>query len=377
MRLAGRSLNALTRFIHKFISDIFPLTLLVRKQTYLRTRLTKTISLRFGAAISPRNLMPSSFALFLVLLFPILINAQAGGHTLFGDVRVDENQTSGLKPLFLQVLLYSEDGRLLTRQTISSNGRYRFLDLRDGRYELAVEIENVEVARVRVIVSAPFKTDFRQDLEFQWRDKSASARAEVVSAADLYNRSTANADLFRKAAEASEKKKFAEAIRLLRQIVETDPKDFPAWTELGTMYFILKNFEQAENAFKEALQRNTDYAVALISLGRIRIVRKNFDGAIEVLSHAVRVQPASAQANYFLGEAYLQAKLGSKAVPYLKEAIKLDPAGMADAHLRLAALYNARGMRDKAAAEYDAFLKQRPDFVDRKRLEEYIAANKK
>ena len=143
------------------------------------------------------------------------------------------------------------------------------------------------------------------------------------------------------------------------------------------MYFILKNFEQAENAFKEALQRNTDYAVALISLGRIRIVRKNFDGAIEVLSHAVRVQPASPQANYFLGEAYLQIKLGSKAVPYLKEAIKLDPAGMADAHLRLAALYNARGMRDKAAAEYDAFLKQRPDFVDRKRLEEYIAVNKK
>ncbi len=332
----------------------------------------KTISLRFGPAISLCNLTPSSFALFLVLLFPILINAQAGGHTLFGDVRVDESQTSGLKPLFLQVLLYSEDGRLLTRQTTSSNGRYRFVDLRDGRYDVVVEVENVEVARVRVVVSAPFKTDFRQDLEFQWRDKSGGGRAEVISAG-----SAVNAGLFRKAAEASEKKRFEQAISLLRRIVETDPKDFPAWTDLGTTYFIQKNFEGAENAYKEALNRHPDYAIALISLGRVRIVQKNFNGAIEVLTHAVEVMPTSAQANYFLGEAYLQVRLGSKAVPYLNQAIKLDPVGMAEAHLRLAALYHARALKDKAAAEYEAFLKQRPDYPDKKRLKEYIAANKK
>jgi cytochrome c-type biogenesis protein CcmH/NrfG len=337
----------------------------------LSPQLTKTISLRFGPAT------PSSFALFLILLFPIPINAQAGGHTLFGDVRVDENQTSGLKPLFLQVLLYSEDGRLLTRQTISSNGRYRFLDLRDGRYDVVVEVENVEVARVRVIVSAPFKTDFRQDLEFQWRDKSGSGRGEVISAADVYNRSTANAELFRKAAEAREKKRFERAISLLRQIVEDDPKDFTAWTELGTTYFIQKNFEGAENAYKEALNGHPDYAIALISLGRVRIVQKNFSGAIEVLTHAVGVLPTSAQANYFLGEAYLQVRLGSKAVPYLNQAIKLDPVGMAEAHLWLAALYHARALKDKAAAEYEAFLKQRPDYADKKKLKEYIAANKK
>ena len=78
-----------------------------------------------------------------------------------------------------------------------------------------------------------------------------------------------------------------------------------------------------------------------------------------------------------LGEAYLQMKKGSKAVGYLNEALKLDPIGMAEAHLRLAALYNGAGMKDKAAAEYELFLKKRPDFADRKKLEQYIAANKK
>lgn len=333
--------------------------------------------MRFGPAISLCNVTPSALVLFLILLFPILLKAQAGGHTLFGDVRVDENQTNGLKPLFLQVILYTEDGRLLTRQTISSNGRYRFLDLRDGRYEVVVEVENVEVARVRVTVSSPFKTDFRQDLEFQWREKSGGGRAEVVSAADVYNRSAANAELLRKAQEASVKKNFDRAISLLRQIVETDSKDFIAWTELGTTYFIKKNFEGAENAYKEGLKRNPNYAIALISLGRVRIVQKNFNGAIEVLTHAVEVIPDSAQANYFLGEAYLQVKLGSKAVPYLNQAIKLDPVNMAEAHLRLAALYHARALKEKAAAEYEAFLKLRPDYPERKKLKEYIAANKK
>lgn len=339
--------------------------------------LIANISLRFRVDVCSRKQCYLAPAVLLIVLSSILIYGQAGGHTLFGDIKVDESQASGLNPISLQVLLYSEDGRLLNRQTVPSNGRYRFLDLRNGRYEVVVEVENVEVARVRVVVSAPFKTDFRQDLEFQWREKSTSAKAEVLSAADIYNRLAANAELFRKATEAHEKKNYAQAILLLRNLVNTDPKDFPAWTELGTMYFIQKNFDEAENSFLEALKVNPDYSVALISLGRLRIVLKNFDGSIEALTHAVKVQPTSAQANYFLGEAYLQVKLGSKAVPYLYEAIRLDPSGMAEAHLRLAALYNARDMKDKAAAEYEAFLKQRPDYPDKKKLKQYIEANKK
>jgi tetratricopeptide (TPR) repeat protein len=318
-----------------------------------------------------------SLSLFLILLLAGSVAAQGGGHTLFGDIKVDESQAGGLKPMSLQVLLYSESGNLILRQTVPSNGRYRFLDLRKGRYDVVVEVENAEIARVRVYVTSPFKTDIRQDIELRWLDRSRTSRAGMVSAADTYSRSTANAALFSKAGEASKKKLYDQAISLLREIVETDPGDFPVWLELGTMYFIQKSFAEAETAFIEALKTHPDYAVALISLGRLRIARKNFVGAIEVLTQAVKVQPASPQANYFLGEAYLQVKLGSKAVPYLNEAIKLDPGGMADAHLRLAALYNARDLKDKAAAEYEAFLKERPDYPDKKQLKAYIAANKK
>ncbi len=317
-----------------------------------------------------------TLSILLILLLTRTVAAQTGGHTLFGDIKVDESETNGSKVATFQVLLYAESGSLLMRQIVPSNGRYRFLDLRNGRYEVVVEVENSEVARVLVSVNSPFKTDFRQDIEFQWRE-GLTSRAGVISVADNYSRSAENASLFKKANKASARKRYDEAILILRGIVASDSADFQAWQELGTMYFIQKNFAESEESYTQALKKHANYALALISLGRLRIARKNFQGAIEVLNQAVNVEPTSAQANYFLGEAYLQVKLGSRAVPYLNEAIRLDPVGMADAHLRLAALYNARNLKDRAADEYVEFLKQRPDDPEKKKLEAFIAAHKK
>ena len=315
-------------------------------------------------------------SLLVNLLFAVTVAAQNGGHVLFGDIKVDESQSSKATIAAFHVLLYNESGGLLMRQTVPSNGRYRFLDLRNGRYELVVEFENKEIARVMVSVNSPFKTDFRQDIELQWKSLSTTTKTGVLSAAEFYSRSVENKSLLRQAREASEKKHYDQANLLLRKIVDADDRDFPVWEELGTNFFILKTFFEAESCYLKALQLRPDYIPAMINLGRLRIVVKNLNGAVEVLERALKLQPTSSPANYFLGEAYLQAKLGSKAVPYLNEAIRLDPVTMADAHLLLAALYNAKGLKDKAAAEYAAFLKQRPNYSDRKRLEAYISANK-
>ena len=303
--------------------------------------------------------------LLCALLISSAVVAQSGGHVLIGDIKVDESNAGDSTIATFQVLLYNESGGLIMRQTVSSNGRYRFMDLRNGRYEVAVEYETREIARVLVTVQSPFRTDFRRDIELQW-SSPRNAKTGVVSVLDYYDRSEANKHLFRQAKEASEKKHYEQAIDQLRQIVDADDRDFPAWEELGTNFFILKSLFEAESCYFKAVQLRPDYLPALINLGRVRIVAKNFAGAIEALDRAVKLQPKSAPANYFLGEAYLQAKLGSKGVVYLNEAIKLDPVAMADAHLLLAALYNAKGLKQKAAAEYSAFLQQRPDYPERK-----------
>ena len=132
-----------------------------------------------------------------------------------------------------------------------------------------------------------------------------------------------------------------------------------------------------KKSYRSALTAKPDYFKALLNLGRVQMARKNYEGAIESLDASLKIEPKSASANFFLGQAYLQVKKGSKAVVYLNEALTLDPIGMADAHLHLAALYNGAGMKDKAAAEYEQYLKKKPDSPDRAKLEKYISENKK
>lgn len=300
-----------------------------------------------------------------------------GEHVLFGDFEVDESKATKTKPLVYEVVLYNQGGTPVARQYVSSKGRYRFLNLFNGLYELAVLLDNDEIARMRVEIMAPFKNDFRQDLAVAWRAPGgAPAKSGSMTSADPYKRGPANEKLFNKAKEATDQKRYDDAIAALQELLKLDPKDFQAWAELGTIHLFKQNFDESEKAYLRSTAERPTFFLALMNLGRLRVLRKNFEGAIEPLTEAVKVQPASADANYYLGEAYLQIKKGSKAVPYLYEALKLDPVGRADVHLRLAALYNAAGMKAKAAVEYEEFLKKKPDYADRKKLEQYIADNK-
>jgi tetratricopeptide (TPR) repeat protein len=316
----------------------------------------------------------SLFALAALFVFALATpsRAQDSGHILYGDLRVDESKAEGHVPLAFDIILYSDSGSVIGRQSVPNGGRYRFMNLANAMYTLAVEVEGNEVARMRVQVLSTFKTDFRQDIALQWRARAAGRPASV--AADAYKRTSSNQKLFDRAADAMNASKYADAVELLRQLVAADPKDHEAWTELGTAYISQQNADEAEKAYLSAAEAKPTYAPALVNLGRLRVMEKKFDAAVEVLSKAVALPSPSADANFLLGESYLQLKKGSKAVPYLEEAARL---GRADAHLRLATLYNAAGLKDRAAAEYEQYLTKKPDSPDRKKLEDYIKANKK
>jgi tetratricopeptide (TPR) repeat protein len=329
----------------------------------------------------------SILSLLFVVMFPFAtVYAQlqrapepprfAGGeHVLFGDVRVDETKAAGSKPLLYEVVLYNVGNTIVGRQFVTAAGRYRFLNLANGQYELAVLVDGNEVARLRVEVMAPIKNDFRQDINLEWKSTGFS-KPGTVEAADFHPRTSANEKLFLKAKESTDQKRYDDSIVILQQLVAADPHDFPAWTELGAVYLFKQNYDESEEAYLKAIAEQPSYFRALMNLGRLRYIRKKYDLAIEPLTKAVKIQPTSADANYYLGEAYLQIKKGSKAVGYLYEALKLDPIGRADVHLQLAALYNAAGYKDKAAIEYEEFLKKKPNYPDRKKIEQYITENK-
>jgi tetratricopeptide (TPR) repeat protein len=303
------------------------------------------------------------------------LSGRSGGKALYGEITVEGEDLHSGKPVKVDLTLYTETRTLVEHNTASGNSRYRFNNIPQGVYELVAEVEGVEVARIRVDLRSPLVDDFKQDLSFAWT--ANGPKSSSANTADQYQRNSANAALFTKADGALNNKNFDVAADLLKKILTNDPKDFQVWAQLGNVHLLQNKYSEAENEYLRAIDLHAGYFFALLNLGRTEIGLQRFDVAADVLDRAVKLRPKSADANYLLGECYLQLKKGSLAVGFFNEALKLDPKGMAEAHLRLALLYNAAGMKDKAAAEYEVFLKQRPDYQDRKKLEEYISANKK
>lgn len=299
----------------------------------------------------------------------------AGNNVLYGDVQVSGASAQGS----FQVTLYAGLNEL-GKQVVGNGGRYRFNNLSNGEYDLVVEFENQVIYRrpIRINELMGTGTDIKNDVVLEARvSGGGSVTPAVVSAALAYNRSAENQGFYDRAVAALARKDTAGAISLFEQLLANDPKDFVAWAELGTLYFKDDKFAKAEDAYLRALQAKPDFLLAMLNLGKLQLAQKKYEIAVDVLTKAVTADPQSADAQQYLGEAYLGLKKGSKALGPLNEAIRLDPKGKADIHLRIAALYNAAGMKDKAAVEYEQFLAKRPDYAEKAKLQDYIKANKK
>jgi len=328
---------------------------------------------------------PFRFVAVLLLLLTASIcgQAQKDNLALFGEVRIRVKGTGErATPPVTTIILFSPSGPglarptgpELARQRIPNGGSYRFSDLPAGEYELAIEIERAEVSRTRVFLSSlmgPF--GLQHDITLEWQPPSDSTKSTTISA-DVHERNAANKRLFKKAEEAVAEKEYDQATSLLKQIIASDKADYQAQTILGTLLASRGRLDEAEQAYLSALSARPNFPQALLDFGRLRLKQKRFADAIEPLTRLVGLQPDSGEANLLLSDAYVQAKMLSKAIPHLNSAAYL---GYPEAHLRLAWIYDAVGSKDKAAREYEEFLKKKPDYPDRQKLAGYIKANKK
>jgi len=335
-------------------------------------------------------MIPQSFR-FAGVCFVILIASVCGlaqvakdNLALYGDVRIRVQGTGErATPPQATLILFSPSGKELARptgpererRTVTNGGTYRFDNLTPGEYELAVEIDLHEVSRTRIFLSslhAPY--GLQQDIVVDLQTAGSSTKGSTVSAADVHERSAANKRLFKKAEDAVTVNDYDHAISLLKQIVAGDKADYQAQTILGTLLASKGQYDEAEQAYLSALSAKPTFPPALLNFGRLRLRQKKFAEAIEQLTRLVGLQPDSGEGSLLLGDAYVQMDRKSEAIPYLQAAASL---GYSEAHLRLAWIYDATGSKEKAALEYEQFLKKKPDYPDRQKLEGYIRVNKK
>lgn len=298
---------------------------------------------------------------------------QIGQPAIFGKVTLKGIGKEETKPIVFVTLL--EGGTQLGRMQMNDAGYYYFLASPRGTATLVFEINGSEVGRMVVAGAPGVNRVLRQDITIDWQEFSQRSATGVISARDSYSRDAANAKAFEQAMQQVAEKNFDKAMPLLEAVVTKDPKDYVAWTEMGTIFFKSNALDNAEACYFKAIELRKDYFVALLNLGKLYYSRKQFDNAVLVLSNAVKSNAGSADAHHYLGESYLQLKKGSLAVPSLNEALRLAPVEKAELHLRLASLYDAAGLKGKAATEYKLFLEKRPDHPEKAQLQKYIADN--
>ena len=63
------------------------------------------------------------------------------------------------------LILYSRENEAVARQRVGKAGRYSFNNIIERNYLIAVELDNVEIARVAILISQRKHEPIRQDLE--------------------------------------------------------------------------------------------------------------------------------------------------------------------------------------------------------------------
>jgi tetratricopeptide (TPR) repeat protein len=304
---------------------------------------------------------------------PKMIGGQrSDSKVVSGTIRLDGLPPDQPRPaIFVAVYKF---GRLVIRRPVSENGSYSVPDVPNEGVTLVVEIDHAEVANSQIMPS-PASIVY-QDFNINWLQfEKSKSKPGVINAAAVYERNSQNQQRFDGAISDIKKGKYDNAISSLRSVVNDDPKDFYAWTQIGNAYFLKKDFKNAEDAYSHAIAIRPAYVLASVNLGKLYLSQNENDKAIEILTKTVEADPTSADAQQYLGEAYLAIKKGSRAVGYLNEAIRLAPIEKAEVHLRLAALYNGAGLKPRASAEYQKFLEKVPSYEKRDELKKYIAEN--
>jgi len=289
---------------------------------------------------------------------------------VYGRVKL-KNATPGSRLPRIVVSVADSKDRA-DRLTLGDSGNYCF-KRRGGGGTLIVEVDGVEVTRRTL---TPFgAAQQREDFEIEVGGERPAAAPGTLSAKFTHPRNEKTEDLYKQAAEAEKNRDVKSAAELLRKLVIIDNQDFIAWAKLGTVYFELERYDEAETALRKSIELKPEYTPAWINAGKLRLARKQAEAAIEVFKHATELEPTNARAFQLLGETYIQTKQGNLGANALNEALRLDPLGMAQCHLLLARLYDLAGAKDMASKEYTQFLQKVPHHPEKKKFESYIKNN--
>jgi tetratricopeptide (TPR) repeat protein len=134
-------------------------------------------------------------------------------------------------------------------------------------------------------------------------------------------------DRFLAAVQAEETGEKNRAIALYEEIMEIDPGYAPAYINLGTINFHLRQYDRAEELYRRATEADPEYALAFFDLGNVLDELKRLSDAIAAYQRAINLVPQYADAHYNLALAYERQGHRRRALSHWLTYVRLDPVG--------------------------------------------------
>ena len=162
-----------------------------------------------------------------------------------------------------------------------------------------------------------------------------------------------------------------QSLGFFERALKKDPQFSRTWTGVAKSWLWLADayvppleaYPKVRDAAVRALQLNDDEAEAHVYLAETkRILDWDLDGAEAEFNRAVEIEPNSTPSNYFIAALYAARGDRDKALAYLRRTSKIDPASLWVSNFACE-LYRYFGLYDEAIAAGERALQLDPTFV--------------
>lgn len=183
----------------------------------------------------------------------------------------------------------------------------------------------------------------------------AVSRADPKDFIALYNR-------LRRANTAVRERRFDEALPVLREVVEKDPRNAFAQLVLGSAYLGMNENRRALEQYRKyaALVPASAYAHLWMAICHVRL--RDQQAALHEAEAALAIDPRFSDAHILRGGVFASRGQYDAAIKELRTAVETDPAKPM-IRLDLAKVLAESGRTEEAQTEYDTILRLQPDYA--------------
>ncbi len=240
-------------------------------------------------------------------------------------------------------------------QTTADKSEAYFVDLGVGQYEIEASAVGYLTVHQPYNIGSAYNT-FRVEITLQ-RDPT-SVELNEPNAPDMPSKARKSTQRGVRALKSGNLKEAQKQLEAAYKIV---PDSADVNFLLGYLYFLRKDFPQAQNFLVKAVTGDARNVQALTLLGRVRLHREDYVAAKATLEEAVAADPNYWMAHNLLADAYLKQHEYEKSREQAQIAIDRSKGAGASARLVLGQALANLGKNEEAIAALDAFLRQTPE----------------